>query len=139
MEKHRFMSPAWIAMAREAITGALADGDLDGISFTLCEEFTDPPAELRREGAATIGFFVRVADGRVEVGDRPIGDADVKVISSYEDALPIARDPGAPAAERSAMEQRIAEGRLTIEGDPSAVPLPLAALDLHRLLAARTV
>jgi hypothetical protein len=139
VEKYRFMSPAWIAMAREQITGALAHEDLRGVDFTLCEEFTSPPDDLRREGQTTIGFFVRVANGRVEVGDHPIDDADFKVVSRYGDALAVARDPDAPAAEQSVMEERIAEGRLSVVGDPSAVPAPIAALDIHRLLATRTL
>ena len=95
MEKFRFMSPAWIEMAREEITKVLAETDLEGINFTLCEEFTGPPDDLRREGASTIGFFVRVDDGRVEVGDQATDDADIRIVSDYEDALVIARDPDA--------------------------------------------
>ena len=49
------MSPAWIEMAREQITKVLAETDLEGINFTLCEEFTGPPDDLRREGASTSG------------------------------------------------------------------------------------
>jgi hypothetical protein len=133
------MSPAWIEMAREQITGALADEDLRGIDFTLCEEFTSPPDDLRRESEAAIGFFVRVANGRVEVGDHPIDDADFKVVSTYEDALSIARKPDAPVAQQTVMEERIAEGRLEIVGNPSDVPAPLAELDIHRLLSSRTL
>ena len=139
VEKCQFMSPAWIEMAREEISAALAEKDLRGVDFTLSEEFTGPPEELRQEGAETIGFFVRVAEGRVEVGGQPIDDADLKVVSTYEDALPIARDPDAPAAQPSVMEQRIAEGRLEIMGNPSDVPATLAELDLHRLLSSRTL
>jgi hypothetical protein len=132
------MSPEWIAMARDEITRALAETDLRGLDFTLCEEFTDPPVDLRRGDGDTIGFFLRVTDGRVEVGDRPAERADVRIVSDYEDALEVARDPDAPAASPSAMEQRIAEGRLQVLGDPTAVPAPLAQLDVHRLLASRT-
>ena len=139
MEKYRFMSPAWIEMAREQITTALAGADLGRLEFTLCEEFTKPPNDLRREGAATIGFFVRVVDGRAEVGDHPIDDADFKVVSDYEDALAIARDPDAPAAQPELMQERIAEGRLEILGNPSDVPAALAELDIHRLLSSRTL
>jgi hypothetical protein len=133
------MSPAWIEMAREQITSALAQKDLRGIDFSLCEEFTTPPEDLRGANATTIGFFVRVADGRVEVGDHPIDDADLKIVSDYADALSIARDPGAPAAQQNAMADRIAEGRLIILGDPAAAPAIFAELDIHRLLSSRTL
>jgi hypothetical protein len=138
MEKCRFMSTAWVEMARDEITRALAGADLGGIDFTLCEEFTGAPDDLRRTDGDTIGFFVRVKNGEVEVGDHPTDDADFKVVSDYEDALAIARDPDAPAADPSMMEARLAEGRLKIVGDPTAVPPVLAGLDIHRLLSART-
>jgi hypothetical protein len=139
MEKYRFMSPAWIEMAREQITKVLAGKELGGVDFTLCEEFTGPPDELRREGAATIGFFVRVIDGRLEVGDHPTDDADLRIVSDYADALSIARDPDAPAAQQKVMEERMAAGRLKIVGDSSDVPPMLAELDIHRLLSSRTL
>jgi hypothetical protein len=139
MEKYRFMSPAWIGMAREQITAALSGVDLGRREFTLCEEFTNPPNDLRREGAATIGFYVRIVDGGAKVGDDPIDDADFKVVSEYEDALAIARDPDAPAAGPELMQERIAEGRLKIIGNPSDVPTALANLDIHRLLSSRTL
>jgi hypothetical protein len=133
------MSPAWIKMAQEQIGRVLAGEDLRGIDFTLCEEFTGAPNDLRRDGAATIGFFVRVEDGRVEVGDHPIADADFKVVSDYEDSLAIARDPDAPVAQQSMMEARLTEGRVKIVGNPTDVPAILAGLDIHRLLSSRTV
>jgi hypothetical protein len=106
--------------------------------FTLCEEFTNPPTHLRRSGAGTMGFFVRVSDGRVEVGDHPIEDADVRIVSDYEGALTVARDPDAPAADPKAIEERMAEGRLRVFGDPMSAPAVLTELDIHRLLAPRT-
>jgi hypothetical protein len=136
--KFEFMSPEWIAMAREKITRALAGKDLGQTRFTLCEEFTNPPEHLRREGADTIGFYLRVGDALVEVGDRPTDDADCTIISDYAEALSIARDPEAPGADPAAMAERIADGRLEIIGDPSAAPAVLRELDIHKLLAAHT-
>ena len=72
LKRFEFMSPTWIAMAREQILRALDGKDLRAIRFTLCEEFTNPPEHLRPSGAQTIGFYVRLGDGKVEVGDRPI-------------------------------------------------------------------
>ena len=138
MEKFRFMSPAWIEMAREQITKALAGADLDGMNFSLCEEFTNPPDDLRRDGASTIGFVIRIVDGRVEIEDQPTDSCDFRVVSDYGDALAIARDPDAPVAQASMMEQRMAEGRLEIVGNPGDVPATLAGLDIHRLLSSRT-
>ena len=133
------MSPAWLQMAREQIIGVFAGKDLAGIDFTLCEEFTNPPQDLRPADAATIGFLVRVAHGRVDVGDHPVDDADLKIVSDYDDALAIAHDPDAPAAQPATMAERVAQGKLRVEGDPSRVPPMLAELDIHRLLSSHTL
>lgn len=133
------MSQAWLQMARHQITGILAGRDLAGIDFTLCEEFTNPPPDLRRTDAATIGFYVRIADARVEVGDHPVDDADLKIVSDYEEARAIARDPDAPAAQPSAIAERLAEGRLALIGDPACAPPVLGELDIHRLLSSHTL
>jgi hypothetical protein len=135
MEQFRFMSRAWIEMAREQIVKALAGTDLRGIDFTLCEEFTGAPEDLREEGEDTIGFVVRIEGGDVEVDGRPTDDCDFRVVSDYEDALAIARDPDAPVAQPSMMEERMAEGRLEIVGNPADVPAAIAGLDIHRLLS----
>jgi hypothetical protein len=132
------MSPEWIAMAREHITAALAETDLRGIDFALCEEFTDPPADLLSEGADTVGFCVRIANGNVAVDDRLDEECDVRIVSDYHEALTIARDPDAPAAQPEAMQERIAAGRLRIEGNPADAPRLLAELDLHRRLSPQT-
>jgi hypothetical protein len=95
-------------MDREQIIQALAGKDLGNIRFTLCEEFTDPPQHLKLQGTQTIGFYLRVKDGQVEVGDRPIDDADCTIISDYADALPVARDPDAAAADPAVMAERMA-------------------------------
>ena len=76
---------------------------------------------------------------RVEVEAQPTHDCDFRVVSDYADALAIARDPDAPVAQPSMMEQRMAEGRLKIVGDPADVPATLAGLDIHRLLSSRTL
>lgn len=131
---YEFMSSPWIATAREEITSALSGRELDVRPFTLSEEFTDPPRHLRH-GSETIGFSVRVGQGRVEVGDRPEPAADCRIISDYADALEVARDPDAGSADPAEAERRVAEGRLRIVGDPTRMPPALQQLDVHRLLA----
>jgi hypothetical protein len=135
LQKFEFMSPGWIEMARRHITQALGTKDLRGLNYSLCEEFTNPPEHLRREGEGTVGFYVRVEKGDIEVGDHPIDDADLKVVTEYTDALDVARDPDAPAADPKVVQERIAAGRLTIVGDPSGMPTELVEANIHRLLA----
>jgi hypothetical protein len=132
------MSPEWIAMAREHITAALDDTDLGGINFAVCEEFTNPPDDLRSEGADTVGFCVRIANGNVAVDGSLDEQCDVRIVSDYHDALAIARDPDAPAAQPQAMQQRIAAGRLRIEGNLADAPGLMAELDIHRRLSPQT-
>jgi hypothetical protein len=61
-EKFEFASPEWVDMLRGQILEGLAGKDLSVIDFTLCEEYTNPPAHLRRPGSASIGFHVRIAN-----------------------------------------------------------------------------
>lgn len=136
--RFEFLSPEWIAMARDEITRALAGKHLRNVRFTLCEEFTDPPDHLRRAGTDRIGFCVRLSGGRVDVVEAPVDDADCTIVSGYADALSVARNPDAAAADPQAMARRVAEGRVRIVGDPSAAPPVLRDLDIHRLLAAHT-
>ena len=74
----------------------------------------------------------------MEVGDRPINDADCTIISDDTDALSVARDPEAAAAEPAVIAERMAAGRLKIIGDPSAAPAVLAELNIHRVPAPHT-
>jgi hypothetical protein len=137
---HEFMSPSWVAMARREITEVLAEQDLDVEPFTLSEEFTDPPSHLRSRSdpASAIGFWIRVGRGEVEVGGGPAPGADLRIISDYDDAVVLARDPDAASADPAEAERRVAEERLRIEGDPSQAPPALLQLDIHRLLADHT-
>ncbi|MGE0687553.1 MAG: hypothetical protein AB7P33_12465 [Dehalococcoidia bacterium] len=138
MQKLEFMSPEWIATAQKVITSALAEKDLNGIDYTPCEEFTNPPKHLLRPGAETIGFYVRVADKKVEVGDHPIETADFRIVSDYQDALPVARDPDAAAADPAVIQERLAAGRLKIFGNPMDAPPVFGEVDIHRMLAPQT-
>lgn len=139
MSRYEFMSTEWLAMARRRIGDALAGVDVAGEPFTISEEFANAPRHLRPDGADTIGFFVRVGGGDVEVGVAPPPQADCRIISEYADALAVARDPDAAATEPAEAQRRIADGRLRIEGDPSRIPAALRELDIHRLLAAATL
>jgi hypothetical protein len=86
----------------------------------------------------TIGFRVQISNGNVSVDDTLDAECDLWIVSDYSDALTIALDPDAPAAQPKAMHQRITEGRLRIEGDPAPAPPVLAELDIHRRLSPHT-
>jgi hypothetical protein len=65
-------------------------------------------------------------------------DADCTIIRDYGDALSVARDPEAAAADPAVMAERIAAGSLKIIGDLSAAPAVLTELNIHKLLAPHT-
>ena len=138
MDKYEFMSDAWIKMAREVILQALQGADISNVTFSLSEEFTNPPEHLRRPDAATIGFTVRLDNGHAEVAAEPREDAEFRVISDYADALVLARDPELAAADPQLIVERLTQGRLKIIGNPAGVPAALQNLDVHRLLAPHT-
>lgn len=125
-EKFEFASPEWVDMLRDLIVQGLAGKNLSGIELTLCEEYTDPPAHLRRPGSATIGFFVRIANGEVELVNNVIEGATKKLVCDYGWAKRYAmRFPDPKLRERL-----IAEGIMRVEGENEMSNLPAVWLEL---------
>jgi hypothetical protein len=134
LEKYELASPEWVTMLRGLVEEGLAGEDLAGINFTMCEEFTDPPAHLRRPGSATIGFYVRIENGEVVVGDHPI-DATFKLVGDYAAMREYALRPFSPTQldpDTAAMRQRmIEEGKLRVVGARADWPPVTSQRDLH--------
>ena len=109
--KVEFCSRAWIAAAREYLLGESRDVDLTGVDVSFNEVFTDPPARLDPDGVGRIGWYLRVADGRVEVGEGILPHADLRLTVDYATVLPAARwlssDPPLPAAIQVALGKAI--------------------------------
>jgi hypothetical protein len=125
-EKFEFASPEWVDELRVQILKGLAGKDLSGIEFTLCEEYTNPPAHLRQPGAATIGLYVRIANGEVEVVNEVIDVATKKMVCDYEWAKRYAmRFPDPELRERL-----MAEGSMRVEGENEMSNLPAVWLEL---------
>ena len=136
--KFEFCSDAWIAVAREFI-GQQAEGvDLKGISVTFNEVFTDPPAHLDPEGVGKIGWFLRIADNRIEVSPGILAEADVRATVDYRTVLPAARrlssDP--PLDEET---QKALAASIQREGDNSALRGLKWLSGLHDVMAVRTL
>jgi hypothetical protein len=139
MEKLEFGSSAYFAELRRVIEKAIATEDLSGITSILCEEFTNPPAHLRRNGSSSIGWHWRVNQGRSQIGEGVI-DAAFKIVIDYETAHIIARRIFGPeGGEVPEMPGWVAEGKVRIEGDRTG-PLPTLAqkLNFHNLMAVKT-
>ncbi len=125
-EKFEFASPEWVDMLRDLIVAGLADKDLSGIEFTLCEEYTDPPAHLLRPGSSTIGLYVRIANGEVEVVNDVLDIATKKMVCDYGWAKRYAMRFPDPKLREQLME----DGLLRVEGENEMEKLPAVWLEL---------
>jgi hypothetical protein len=143
LEKYEYGGPEWIAMVRGLVEAGLADQDLAGIDFSFCEENTDPPAHLRGAGSETIGFYVRIANGNVEVGDHPIDGTDFKIVGDWAAMRAYAMRPfpgASPDPETMALRQRmIDDGTMRVEGARADWPAVISDLDLHNEARIRTL
>jgi hypothetical protein len=142
LKKYEYGSPEWVGMVRGLVEEGLAGEDLAGITFSFCEENTDPPAHLRRPGSDTIGFYVRVENGEVEVGDHPIDGTTFKIVGDYTvmRAYALRPFPGAnPDPETAELRQRmIAAGKMRVVGVRAEWPAVISNLDLHNRARLRT-
>jgi hypothetical protein len=136
-ETFEFLSPQWLAAVQRIAEGLLATLDAAGVDFTVSEELTDPPAGRARTAAGTMGWFLRIRDGAVQVGDQPLADADVRVVADYDTHHDLSRrvwagDAQAMATSRRLREEAAKEGRLRTDGGlaqaPSVVLQLIAAL-----------
>jgi hypothetical protein len=126
-QKFQFLSVAWVDAVRSAIERLLAGVDLDGLDFAISEEVTGAPPGVRPHQAETVGWHLRIRDGRIEVGYQPLADADIRVVVDYRTHHDLARrlwagDAAAMASARALRQQATAEGRLRTEGDLSKAP-----------------
>ena len=136
-EKFEFGSAGWNAEVRRILTDSMREVDLTGITFSWCEEFTDPPAHLLLDGATSLGWNFRIGDGGVEVGDGPVDDVDLKMVVDYSWALPFAR---AMQGTGPYLEPPTHPGGPPVRwiGDASRAPAFLTNLRLHDLIAEKT-
>ena len=133
-----FCSAAWIAVAREFIEQRAEGADLTGISITFNEVFTDPPAHLDPEGAGEIGWYLCIADSRIEVSPGILAEADVRATVDYQTVLPAARrlstDPPLDKETQKALAASIQR-----EGDDSVLRGLKWLSGLHDVMAVRTL
>ena len=146
-EKAEFCSETWVSIVREYLTEALSGKNLEGIQFSFCEVFTDPPAHLLEQDETKIGWYVAVANGELTVNRGLLEDADYTITCDYQTVLPLARmvfgdSPEGAAKAQKAVETATAEGKMKREGDPEAIAkypvLAAAFTKLHDTLARRT-
>ena len=136
--RYEFCSDAWIAVAREFIERQAEGADLTGISVTFNEVFTDPPAHLDPEGVGKIGWYLRIADNRIEVSPGVLEEADVRATVDYQTVLPAARrlSTAPPLDEET---QKALAASIQREGDASVLRGLKWLAGLHDAMAARTL
>jgi hypothetical protein len=121
------------------IENAARGRDLGGVEWSFCEEFTDLPTHLRRGDAPTIGWYVRVCAGQLEVRDGPVGDAAFRLVIDYQTALTLAHLHLAEPEQAEEHPRAFGDGRIGIEGEGSAALSFFADLDLHDRMAEMTL
>jgi ketosteroid isomerase-like protein len=137
-DKFEYASPEWVDMLRGLILEGVAGEDLSGVSFALCEEYTNPPEHLRRAGSDTIGLTIRVANGQIRVTDQVTDASETtkKLVCDYEWAKRYAMRYPDPKLR----DQLMAEGLMKVEGegDMSKLPPFWLELDTTSLIRPRT-
>ena len=89
IKKFEFVSDQWIDQAKIILENLVARFWKEGVSFSVCETFSDTPKEIDTLGIVSWHFYingksVRVSKGKVE-------DVDVKINFDYKKASVIAK------------------------------------------------
>ena len=135
--KFDFCSAEWIAAAREYLLAASAGADLAGLHVSFNEVFTDPPSHLDPAGTGRIGWYMRIADRQVEVGEGILPEADLRLTVDYATVLPAARRLSTDAPFDDATQAALTEA-INREGDPAAMAEVGGMAGLHDAMAVQT-
>ena len=146
--KEEFCSEAWVAIARDYLTKAVGSASLQGIEFTFCEVFTEPPVHLLDGNEDKTGWYVAVANGEMRIGKGLVTAADYRITCDYQTILPLARtvfenNPQGAADAQKAVAQATQCGKMKTEGDQELFArypvIAKAFANLHDTLARRTL
>ena len=128
-----FASPEWLEHARDVLERLVAQQGSPGVSFSICEVFTNAPEGLVGPEPTSAAWYFRIKDNTVVVGAGVIDDADLNFRIDYERALPAARR--VYPAFLGTLLMPIVHLVSYLRGKPGA---PAYLLDLHNQLAAVT-
>jgi hypothetical protein len=130
-DKLLFVSVAWVEAARCILEPLVLEfGELDA-RFSVCERFTNAPADVAASGTASWHFRIDGKSVTVSLGE--LADADVRITADYAAALPTARLVYTPEIlARRAADRKSGRGG-GVEGDMSRAPAYL--VELHNRLA----
>ena len=126
-ETFEFLGPEWLAAVQRIAERLLGQLDAAELDFAVSEELTNPPAGRAQTSSGTLGWFLRIRDGAIEIGDQPLPDADVRVVADYNTHHDLSRriwagDAEAMAASKTIREQATNDGRLRVEGGLAQAP-----------------
>jgi hypothetical protein len=132
-QRYEAVSAEWVDAMRQYLSDKVAAENLEGITASASFEYTDPPAHLLRGGRETIGYYIRVRDGKIEVGDHPLPGADAQCVFDYNLIAPTYRYSAEEDLRWMSehMEKAIAEGRMKISGDASTLQTVLIRADMR--------
>ena len=124
--RHRFASEAWLSGVEQAIdacvTEARSAGQLDGVSFSLCEVYESVPPEVNSAGRVVWSLVLDGGDAKFARTE--LDEADLKVVADYEVLEPVVRvlfDQGPPPEVAEALAAAAKQGA---SGYTAACPHP---------------
>ena len=136
-EKLDFAGSAWVDKATKVLEALVNEHGQEETSFSVCEVFTDAPADVSVSGIAAWYFYIEGKSVRVGLGEE-VG-TDVRIQADYESSLPNVRlvyTPEVLEEMRANAEERAADASSSVEGDMSKAPPYL--VELHNQMAPLT-
>ena len=135
--KFEFVSNEWVDQAKIILEDLVSQFGVEGVSFSVCETFTDAPKHIDHSGVASWHFYINGCS--IKVGKGKVEDTDVKINFDYQKASVIAKivyNEEIIARQKEDIEK--AREALAIAGKEFKEP-PDYLTELHNQLALVTV
>ena len=87
--KFNFVSDEWVGQAKVILNDLVTEFGEEGVSFSVCETFTNAPKDIDISGIASWHFYIEGKE--VRVGKGKTEDTDVKINFDYAKANVIAK------------------------------------------------
>ena len=87
--KFEFVSNEWVDQATIILEDLVSQFGKEGVSFSVCETFTDAPKHIDHSGVASWHFYINGYSIKVDKGK--VEDTDVKINFDYQKASVIAK------------------------------------------------
>ena len=87
--KFNFVSDEWVDQAEIVLNDLVSQFGVEGVSFSVCETFTDAPKHIDHSGVASWHFYINGYS--IKVGKGKVEDTDVKINFDYQKASVIAK------------------------------------------------